>query len=308
MAMIVQILSRLSRVRITLGYAAVLIGVSAVLVDLGPRARAHVIAQASTNLHNLAHGHLATLLDSAFVTDAGPMYFWLPCLVCLLALAELIWRSGRLAVVFVTGHIGATLLVAVGLTAAIEFGWLPMSVSRASDVGVSYGAVAVLGALTAAIPQRWRPAWIGWWLPVGIAAAILGEDFTDVGHAVALVLGMLVSLRLAGPARWTQVRCALLAVSAVFGFFLLVHGAGRAGRRGGRVDYSITDRASTAGIGRTGAGAGTQPLIDPSRYGLRVEPAVPQPRQRFVAVAGGQAGEVVGDGIAVAVAGRPIFQ
>jgi hypothetical protein len=210
MAMIVQILSRLSRVRITLGYAAVLIGVSAALVDLGPRARAHVIAQASTNLHNLAHGHLATLLDSAFVTESGPMYFWLPCLVCLLALAELIWRSGRLAIVFVTGHIGATLLVAIGLTAAIEFGWLPLSVSRASDVGVSYGAVAVLGALTAA---------------VGLAAAALGDDFTDVGHAVALVLGMLVSLRLGGPARWTQVRYGLLAVSAVFGFFLLAHGA-----------------------------------------------------------------------------------
>ena len=225
MPMMVQILSRLSRVRITLGYAAVLIGVSAALVDLGPRARAHVIAQASTNLHNLAHGHLATLLDSAFVTESGPMYFWLPCLVCLLALAELIWRSGRLAIVFVTGHIGATLLVAIGLTAAIDFGWLPLSVSRTSDVGVSYGAVAVLGALTAAIPERWRPAWVGWWLPVGIAAAALGEDFTDVGHSVALVLGMLVSLRLGGPVRWTQVRCALLAVSTVFGFFLLAHGA-----------------------------------------------------------------------------------
>src|SRR6201985_1662401 len=139
--LIVQILSRLSRVRITLGYAAVLIGVSAALVDLGPRARAHVIAQASTNLHNLAHGHVATLLDSAFVTDSGPMYFWLPCLVCLLALAELIWRSGRLAIVFVTGHIGATLLVAIGLTAAIEFGWLPLSVSGAREAGGGFGGV-----------------------------------------------------------------------------------------------------------------------------------------------------------------------
>jgi hypothetical protein len=223
MAMIFQVLSRLSRVRITLGYAAVLVSVSAVLVDLGPRVRAQVIAQASTNLHNLAHGHLATLLDSAFVTDSGPMYFWLPCLVCLLALAELIWRSGRLALVFVTGHIGATLLVAVGLTAAINFGWLPLSMSRASDVGVSYGAVAVLGALTAAIPSRWRPAWIGWWIPVGIAAAVLSDDFTDVGHSIALVLGMLVSTRLHGPARWTLVRDALLAVSAVFGFLMLAH-------------------------------------------------------------------------------------
>src|SRR6202020_3361956 len=225
MVMILQILSRLARVRVTLGYAAVVIWVVAAVVDLGPRARAHVIAQASTNLHNLAHGHLATLLDSAFVTESGPMYFWLPCLVCLLALAELIWRSGRLAIVFVTGHIGATLLVACGLTAAIELHWLPLKIARASDVGVSYGAVAVLGALTAAIPRRWRPAWIGWWLPVGIAAAALGDDFTDVGHAVALVLGMLVSLRLGGPARWTHVRCGLLAVSTVFGFFLLAHGA-----------------------------------------------------------------------------------
>ncbi len=39
------------------------------------------------------------------------------------------------------------------------------------------------------------------------------------------MLGMLVSTRLDGPARWTRVRCALLAVSAVFGFFLLAHGA-----------------------------------------------------------------------------------
>jgi hypothetical protein len=223
--MIVQVLSRLSRVRITLAYAVVLIGVSAALVELGPRARAHVVAQASTNLHNLAHGHLVTLLGSAFVTDAGPLYYWLPSFVCLLALAELIWRSGRLAIVFITGHIGATLLVAIGLTAAIEFHWLPLSVSRASDVGVSYGAVAVLGALTSAIPRRWRPAWIGFWVPVGLAAAVLGEDFTDVGHAVALMLGMLVSTRLDGPARWTRVRCALLAVSSVFGFFLLAHGA-----------------------------------------------------------------------------------
>ena len=224
MAMIFRLLSPLGRVRITLGYALVLVTVSAVLVELGPRVRAHVIALASTNLHNLAHGHVATLFGSAFVTDAGPIWFWLPCLVCLLALAELMWRSGRLALVFVTGHVGATLLVAVGLTAAIELGWLPLSISRASDVGVSYGALAVLGALTAAVPRRWRPVWLGWWLPVGIVAAVLNDDFTDVGHSIALVLGVLVSTRLAGPAHWTSVRCALLAVGSSFGFLILAHG------------------------------------------------------------------------------------
>jgi hypothetical protein len=223
MPMTFDILSRLARVRMTLGYAAALVTVSTVLLVLGPRVRAQVVGQASTNLHNLAHGHLTTLFGSAFVTDAGPIYYWLPGLVCLLALAELIWRSGRLAMVFVTGHVGATLLVAVGLTAAIELGWLPLSISRASDVGMSYGAVAVLGALTMAIPCRWRPAWIGWWIPGGIAAATVASDFTDVGHAVALVLGMLVATRLKGPAHWTPVRCALLSVSAAFGFLMLAH-------------------------------------------------------------------------------------
>src|SRR6201995_4655348 len=197
--MIFGILTRLSRVRITLGYAATLVAVSAALVVLGPRVHERVVRLASTNLHNLARGQLATLFGSAFVTDAGPICFWLPGLVCLLALAELIWRSGRLALVFVAGHVGATLLVAIGLTAAIELGWLPLSISRASDVGVSYGALAVLGALTAAVPRRWRPVWLGWWLPVGIVAAGLNDDFTDVGPSIAFVLGMLVSPRLAGP-------------------------------------------------------------------------------------------------------------
>jgi hypothetical protein len=224
MAMIFAFMSRLARVRITLGYAFALMSVSVALVVLGPRVRQHVIGLASTNLHNLAHGHLGTLFGSAFITDAGPMWFWLPGLVCLLALAELIWRGGRLALVFVTGHVGATLLVAAGLTAAIELGWLPLSISRASDVGVSYGAVAVLGALTAAVPRRWRSAWIGWWLPIGIASAAFGADFTDVGHSVALVLGMLVSTRLPGPALWTPVRCALLAAGSSFGFLMLAHG------------------------------------------------------------------------------------
>ncbi len=223
MPMIFDFLSRLARVRITLGYAAILVTVSIVLVVLGPRVREQVIGQASTNLHNLAHGHLGTLFGSAFVADTGPMWFWLPGLVCLLALAELIWHSGRLAIVFVTGHIGATLLVAAGLTAAIKLGWLPLSISRASDVGMSYGAVAVLGALTAAVPRRWRPAWIGWWVPAGIATAVLGADFTDVGHSVALVLGMLVATRLSGPARWTRLRYLLLGVSAAFGFLMLAH-------------------------------------------------------------------------------------
>lgn len=221
--MLVNALSRLVRVRLTVSYAAALAGIAITLVLLGPPTQDRIIQAASTNLDNLGRGRLETLLGSAFVADAGPIYLWLPGLICLLALAELLWRSGRLALVFITGHVGATLLVAAGLTAAVQFGWLPWSIGFAPDVGMSYGAAAVLGALTAAIPRRWRPAWLGWWLAVALGTSALCADFTDVGHSIALVLGMLAAVRLSGPAHWTRLRYLLLAVSVTFGFVVLVH-------------------------------------------------------------------------------------
>jgi hypothetical protein len=211
----------LARIRVTVAYASVLIGVTTVLVTLGPRIQSRVISHASTNLHNLSHGHVGTLFVSAFVIDAGPIYVWLPGLMCLLALAELLWRSGRLMVAFVVGHVGATLLVAVGLTAAVELGWVSADVSRATDVGMSYGASAVLGGLTAAIPRRWRPAWTGCWLAVAVAVVATGRGFTDAGHAAALVLGMLVSTRFGRPAGWTPMRYLLLVVASAFGYLML---------------------------------------------------------------------------------------
>ncbi len=126
-------------------------------------------------------------------------------------------------VAFGVGHIGATLLVASGLTAAIEQGWLPGSLTRATDVGMSYGAAAVLGSLTAAMPRRWRPGWIGWWLGVAGAVFILGRDFTDIGHAVALLLGMLVSTRFKMPARWTRPSILLAVVGVAFGYLVLAN-------------------------------------------------------------------------------------
>jgi hypothetical protein len=217
------ILSRLARVQFTVGYVAVLLVMSGAVLLLGPHAHDVLVQRASTNLHNLAHGHIGTLLGSALVVDAGPLYFWLPFLTCLLALAELHLRTIRLVVAFLVGHVGATLVVAAALAASVEFGWLPLSITRASDVGMSYGALAALGAITAVIPSRWRVAWVGWWVSAGIASAIIGGDFTDAGHTVAVVLGVLVSARFREPIRWTPVRFLMLVGSSGFGFLILAH-------------------------------------------------------------------------------------
>ncbi len=207
-------------VRITTTYALVLAAVSLMLTALGPHAREVAVSRMSTNLHNLAHGRLSTLVGSAFVDDGGDVCLWLPGLVCLLALGELIGRGRGLVIAFVVGHIGATLIVAVGLVVALKAGWLPFSVARASDVGVSYGAVCVLGALTASIPARWRPAWVGWWLGIALMAAAVA-DFTAVGHVLALLLGIGLSYRLPSSADWTPLRVALLCGGGAFGYFVL---------------------------------------------------------------------------------------
>lgn len=221
--MLSHFFARLSRVRITVGYVAILFAVSTTMLVISPQAHDRIIRYASTNLHNLAHGRLGTLLGSAFVVEAGPLYFWLPFLTCLLVLAELQLHSIRLVVTFLIGHIGATLLVAAALATAVKEGWMPWSITRASDVGMSYGALAVLGGLTATIPRYWRPAWIVWWLAVSLSAAVVGGEFTNAGHAIALSLGMLIGLRFRVPARWTPVRCLMLLNSAGFGFLVLAH-------------------------------------------------------------------------------------
>lgn len=215
-----RILAGAASLPATAVYAVILLTVSVTLNALGPHARDVAVRQMSTNVHNLAHGHLATLVGSAFVSDGGDLYVWLPGLVCLLALGELLWRSRGLVMTFAVGHIGATLIVAAGLAAALNAGWLPFAVARASDVGISYGAVCVLGALTAAIPGRWRAVWAGWWLGIALAAAV-GADFTAVGHIVALLLGIGLSFRLHSITRWTQAHVALLTVGAAFGYCVL---------------------------------------------------------------------------------------
>lgn len=234
------VLARLGRVRVTLLYAAALTAVAVGVAHLRPQVQQSLMRHVSTNLHNLGEGKVGTLVSSAFVNEAGPVYIWLPGLVALLALGELLWESRRLMVTFVVGHVGATLLVAAGITAALMAGWVSHSIVNATDVGMSYGAVAVLGSFTAAIPRRWRAGWAGGWLAVAFGSAVLsGGDFTNVGHAVALVLGMAVGTRFGTPQHWTLPRYALLVVAAGFSYLMMAYG-----------DLTIT---ATAGLGLLGA-------------------------------------------------------
>lgn len=72
--------------------------------------------------------------------------------------------------------------------------------------------------------RQWRAAWTGWWLAVAVGSAIgTFGDFTNVGHGVALILGMAVGTRFGHPAHWTTARYALLAVAAAFGYLIMAN-------------------------------------------------------------------------------------
>ena len=173
-------LSWLSRLKVTLILAAALAAVAFALLHFGPKFEAKVIRSASTNLHNLGEGRIGTLISSAFVNPVDSIQIWLPGVVAVLALGELLWHSSRLRVAFAVGHIGATLLVAAGLAAALALG----------------------------------------------SAVLDGGDFTAVGHALALILGMGVGTRFAQPVHWTLTRYLLLVMAGGFGYLLIAAGQG----------------------------------------------------------------------------------
>ncbi|WP_018333813.1 rhomboid-like protein [Actinomycetospora chiangmaiensis] len=155
------------------------------------------VAWLSTNLDNLGHHPVGSLVGSAVVTDGSLLD---PGLVITLWLGiggALWWieahrGAGRAATVFLTGHVGATLLTALILIAAIRAGRYPDDTRAAVDVGISYGAEAALAGAVVALPRwLWAP-WVvfvvGW--PISDADWYgLLPDFTTVGHLLAATIG-----------------------------------------------------------------------------------------------------------------------
>jgi hypothetical protein len=186
-------LPRLHPLTATLVFLALLYAVQRSLYVLSARQYDAAILRASTNLVNLEHGRLATLLTSAVVGGGGSTLRWWATVAAVLALGELCWGSLRLVVVFLAGHIGATALVAAGLAVGEWQGWLPTSLMSAPDVGVSYGMVAIVGALVSRLPRPVAFAWAGTWVLLLAREFLEYPNFTDAGHLCALAIGLVLA-------------------------------------------------------------------------------------------------------------------
>jgi hypothetical protein len=60
-------------------------------------------------------------------------------------------------------------------------------------------------------------------MAVALLAVVAGDDFTNAGHLVALMIGMSLSVRFRFVIRWTAVRYVLLTIGAAFGYLLLAN-------------------------------------------------------------------------------------
>jgi hypothetical protein len=175
----------------TLAYAAVL-AVTSLIATYADPDLVHALHQgSSTDVANLVRTPVLVLLASALWIAGGLLGPY--ALGLLLVLTALERRIGgvRTAVVFLGGHVLATLATEVPVGLAVLAGHLPDSSLYRLDYGISFGVATATGALTGLL----RP-WLRW--PVlALSGGMLVQDLlnltnplTDWGHLISLAIGV----------------------------------------------------------------------------------------------------------------------
>jgi hypothetical protein len=174
----------------TYTYLAILFVTTWVLASASARLADRLLLAESTNLHHLARDPVRVLIGSAFWLS-GTRDLIIAACVFTVVLAPVERRIGawRTAGVFAIGHVGATLLTAAGLWAALRFDAIERSVVNARDVGASYGFFAVAAALTYLLRPSLRRPYATLLLGYVALMIVLSGTFTDYGHLVACLLG-----------------------------------------------------------------------------------------------------------------------
>lgn len=151
---------------------------------------------ASTNLDGMRRQPVTVLLTSAswmYPAGAGAVASLIVVAVFVLAPVEARIGTRRWLTTFAAGHVGATIIVAAGLSYGIEAGWIEPSAAYHVDVGWSYGAYALAAvAVTLLRGPRVRLA-CGALLTGSLVLHSFHPNFTDVGHDLAAGIGLVMA-------------------------------------------------------------------------------------------------------------------
>ena len=174
----------------TYAYLFVLLITSWVLQTSSSRIANVLLQERSTNLHHLATDPLRVLFSSAFwVGSLTDWIVWVALFSIFVAPVERWIGTGRTAIVFVVGHVGATLITAGGLWVALRSDLVESSVANARDVGASYGFAAVAAVLAYRLSGRRRLLYAAGLVGFAGVSLALNHNFTYWGHLIALAIG-----------------------------------------------------------------------------------------------------------------------
>ncbi|MFI9272991.1 rhomboid-like protein [Kitasatospora sp. NPDC052896] len=182
------------------------------LAGLPNRLGQQVLRVHSTNLAALGRDPVTVLFASAMWTDISDLLTLTVTALLVLGPAERWLGTARMVGVFLTGHIGATLLTAIWLEYQIAHGHLSPSIARTVDVGVSYGTWCTAAVLCYRLPMRWRLLGFAALAAYFVTVYVENRTFTDLGHCLSVAIGVLLypltraeSVRARAAGRWIRV-------------------------------------------------------------------------------------------------------
>jgi len=181
------------RADLAIAYCGIVTAVTVVLNVIDAEDKERIIQETSSNLDNLRDHPVQSLLASAFVVPHPAGLVLVAVLLVVLAYAQRFVGRVAALVVGLSGHIGATIIVATALMSGIFHDLVDPSVRSATDVGISYVLACSMGFLTLFVPAGRRWAWSAGLAVIWLLPGAIGRSFTDAGHAAALSIGWLMA-------------------------------------------------------------------------------------------------------------------
>lgn len=180
----------ISSAPLTFAYAVVLLGTTVALRHSPSATAQQWLDASSTDVAHLGKDPVTVLVRSAFLL---PERLWVTyAIVLLLMVAPLERRIGtpRTALVFISGHVLATLLTELPVAAAIGIGWLSPAAAHRMDVGASYGTLALVAALAGGLPRHQGLVVLGLAILLVAGATMTELGMSTYGHLLAMAIGV----------------------------------------------------------------------------------------------------------------------
>jgi hypothetical protein len=178
--------------RATFIYLFVLAITSWVLRTSSGRTQTALLATHSTNLHNLQVDPVGVLVASAFYLSSASLMRWVLPFVVVMAPVERWLGTLRAVIVFATGHVLATVIVAYVLDRGLIHFTDSDTTRFTIDVGVSYGYYCIAAMFTYRLRGHWRWSWI--WAAALVTLVVVpfatDRTFTSFGHLVTVGVGL----------------------------------------------------------------------------------------------------------------------